>query len=165
MTVITQERLKQLLNFNPETDEFTRKTTVGSRKAGTKAGTIARNGYVNIVIDRRSYLGHRLAWLWMTGNFPVNEVDHINHARSDNRWVNLRDVPRSVNHENRVNARKGSKTGVLGVRYSPRRHHFFSEIKVDGRYLYLGSFKTLEEARAAYLEAKRKHHNINEVAQ
>ena len=99
--MLTQERLKQLLNYDPETGIFTRIISVSSNALkGDIAGWINGHGYRQLSIDYKKYDCHRLAFLYMLGKLPNEEVDHINHIRSDNRWINLREVTR---HENKKN--------------------------------------------------------------
>lgn len=102
MTQLTQTRLKELLFYNPETGNFTWLVRSADRiKIGQTAGCLDKtNGYISIKVDKRRYTGHRLAYLYMTGEFPT-EIDHINRNRADNRWENLRNVPHSINMKNR----------------------------------------------------------------
>lgn len=103
-------------------------------------------------------MAHRLAWLYMTGEWPKSEmVDHENTVRNDNRWSNLRDSTRTVNMENQRQAHKGSQSGLLGV--SPRPNGaWVAQIQVSRKKLWLGEFSTPEQASTAYIEAKRRLH-------
>lgn len=102
--MITQARLKELLSYDPATGVFIWKVTRnGKMKVGLPAGSIDReDGYVEICLDRRDYKAHRLAWLYVTGAWPVYGIDHIDRDKTNNRFINLRDVPHSVNLKNRV---------------------------------------------------------------
>lgn len=114
---LTAERLRKLLHYDPETGEFTRLHDRGKRfKAGSVSGCLDHStGYWRVRIDDCLYHGHRLAFLYMTGEWPKHEVDHMNGRRSDNRWSNLRDVASSVNQQNQRRARADNKCGDLGV--------------------------------------------------
>lgn len=87
--MITQQRLKELFEYTPDTGLFIRKIRVGNQIAGNIAGSLKKDGYVYIKIDSKPYKAHRLAFLYMEGYMP-EEVDHINRDCSDNRWCNLR---------------------------------------------------------------------------
>jgi hypothetical protein len=91
MTELTQERLKELLHYDPETGIFTNLTQRGGHaKKGAVAGTKNSIGYVCIRIDYDQYRAHRLAWLYVYGEFPEKFIDHMNEIRDDNRIINLR---------------------------------------------------------------------------
>lgn len=154
--MITQRDLKNILDYDPLTGIFTRKIPKLSRRTSGIAGTLKPNGYIQISISRKCYLAHRLAWLWMTGSWPV-EVDHKNTVRSDNRWDNLRDATRSLNMQNQRTASRRSLTGLLGVNKLPN-NRFAANIEINGARHYLGSYGTPELAHAAYIEAKRSLH-------
>ncbi|WP_202210588.1 HNH endonuclease signature motif containing protein [Pseudomonas paraversuta] len=98
---ITQARLKELFTYDPETGHFTRRIKVSNRHAGTIAGGINNSGYVMLRIDGKRCMAHRAAWLYMTGEWPVSEIDHINRNGFDNRFANLRDVTHLANLHNR----------------------------------------------------------------
>jgi len=99
---VTAARLREVLDYNPETGIFTNRIRRGSKgAAGAEAGTLTPTGYRNIVIDGRLYPAHRLAWLYVHGTMPKWTIDHINHRRDDNRIANLRDVPHRENCQNR----------------------------------------------------------------
>lgn len=146
--MLTQEKLKQLLHYDPATGRF-RWLVNRSRSAlaGTEAGTVHPNGYVYVKVLGRSYRAHRLAWLYMTGKWPRRQIDHRNRDRADNRWKNLRLATQSQNIANR-GARADNALGVRGV----RRHgnKFSAKINVNGKRKYLGLFATVEEAASAY---------------
>jgi hypothetical protein len=104
----------------------------------------------------RSYRSHRLAWLYITGDWP-RAVDHINGNRCDNRWENLREVDNKTNTENARHARSSNRScGVLGV--TKRGKRFIAQIKSDGVHRYLGSFHDAASAHLAYVAAKRELH-------
>lgn len=147
--------LKEFLQYDPKTGIFVRRKGRGAR-AGAEAGTVRRDGYRQIVIDRHTYLASRLAWFYVHGKWPSGEVDHKNGVRLDNRLANLRDVTHQGNGHNEHGVRKNNKSGFLGVTKSGKR--FLSWIGMDGKTLYLGSFSTAEAAHASYLAAKRKFH-------
>jgi HNH endonuclease len=132
------------------------------RQVRVVKGQIA--GYVNlysrcivIMLDGKNYKAHRLIWLYVTGSWPVNCIDHINGDPYDNRFDNLRDVTHQVNLQNiRKASRQKKRSSLLGAF---RNHNkWMSRIKVNGKDKYLGNFETEEEAHAAYLAAKRKYH-------
>ncbi|MDE1139960.1 MAG: HNH endonuclease [Paraburkholderia tropica] len=155
---LTAERLRELLWYNPETGVFTWRVRPGRKmRIGQEAGSMTANGYVQIKVDKRRYLAHRLAWLHVHGEWPIDDIDHINGVRTDNRIENLRDVTGHVNMQNLKKATAQNKTAkMLGVTMS--RDRYQAQIKVDGKYKYLGVFESAEAAHEAYLVAKRELH-------
>ena len=148
--------LKKLFSYDPNTGIFTRRVSAGATKAGDIAGSKDSRGYLKIKIDYRNYQAHRLAWLYTTGVWPEDQIDHINGAPDDNRIENLREATNSANQQNRRKARGDNKLGVLGVRRSGKR--FQAEIRIDGKASHLGTYPTAQAAHAAYLTAKREMH-------
>jgi hypothetical protein len=160
MNELTAQRLRELLHYDPETGLFTRLVvTCNKVKIGDVAGTLHYTGYFNIRVLGVIHQAHRLAWLHAHGNWPAGDIDHLNGIRTDNRLCNLRDVVRRVNTENQRKAKRRNIVGLLGV--SPWRNRFMAQIQVRGKKRYLGMFDTPEEAHAAYLKAKREHHEGN----
>jgi len=156
---LTQERLKQLLDYNPETGVFTWIAVRRGIGVGRVAGKTC-DGYRRIQIDRKLYGAHRLAFLFMNGSLPNSPVDHINVNPLDNRWLNLRIDTNGLNAQNRKAPQTNSKSGLLGASPNARRDLWVAQIKYDGVVHRLGLFKTREEAHAAYIQAKRKHHEF-----
>ena len=157
-STLTQKRAKELLHYSKATGKTTwRVYRCGKAKAGTVAGGVNSRGYVEITIDDVGYKLHRVIWLYVTGEWPVNDIDHINHNKSDNRWSNLRDATRRTNSENIITAHKNNKTGFLGVyKYLDR---FAAGIHVGTKHIHLGIYPTPEAAHNAYVKAKRRHHH------
>ena len=156
---LTAERLREVLNYDPETGVFTWAKSRPHCRVGSVAGCLCKNiGYVKLRVDGHLWLAHRLAFLYMTGDWPSHEVDHINGARSDNRWANLRDVVSRVNKENMRSAYSNSQSGVIGVTWFRPAKLWRAAIQVDKKPHHLGYRKTAEEAAQLYLEAKRKLH-------
>lgn len=153
--------LKTLLHYNPETGLFTWLQRKGKSRAGAIAGTPA-NGYVQIRIDGSQFLGHRLAWLYMTGSLPTFQVDHWDLNRSNNAWSNLREATSGQNHQNRTKTCR-NKSGYLGVSLHKATGKFLACIKVDYVGHNLGLYNTAEEAYEAYKAAKIKFHKFNPV--
>lgn len=153
---LTAERLRCLLDYDPATGHFTRKVGRQGAGQGERAGCLRFGGYIQIGIDGRKYRAHRLAWLYVTGEWPKGEIDHINGDPADNRILNLRDVPNIVNQQNRSRPMKRNVTGFLGV--SAWKGRYKAAIHAAGRDRHLGTFDTPEEAHAAYVGAKRVLH-------
>lgn len=162
---LTADQLHDTFDYNPDTGHFLRRrTSQGRAHAGEIAGYVNSTGYVKIGILGSKYLAHRLAWLYVYGEWPANDIDHIDGCRTNNRIENLRQATRGENLQNQRKAKSHNRTGFLGVREdyrlkkSPRR--FIASIVIDGKQRRLGSFYTPEDAYACYLEAKRKHHEM-----
>ena len=158
---ITADYLKTRLIYDPETGEFVWKycghkgNQWNSMCAGKTAGTFSTLGYGVIRIDNIVYLSHRLAWLYMTGEWPTHEIDHIDHDPGNNRYANLRPATRKNNGRNRKLS-KNNAIGIKGVCRIPRSGKWQATITVNGKHKHLGSFCTPEEAGEAYAEAARK---------
>jgi hypothetical protein len=149
------------LDYRPDTGVFVwKKRGGGTGHVGSVAGCVTRNGYRVISVGNVLYMAHRLAWLYIHGEWPAQDIDHINGDRSDNRLVNLRLADRSSNNENRRAARSDSRTGLLGAQPTASGTYFAS-IRTRGQYRYLGTFATAQEAHNAYIAAKRIHHEGN----
>lgn len=161
---LTQERLRELLHYDPVTGDFTRRMRVkGSGPAGSVAGSINEDGYVVIVVDYRRYYGHRLAWFYVTGRWPDPQCDHDNRIRHDNRWENLREATIAEQRQNQA-VKSHSKTGVRGVHFNEKAQRYRARITVDGVVHVLGQgFLTVEEASAAYLAAKARLHPFQPI--
>ena len=158
--MLTQNYLKSLLDYEPETGEFTWRVSRGMAKAGLRAGRIHHSGYVGITINGKEYRAHRLAWLYVRGAFPEHSLDHINGVKSDNRIANLRNATDSENSQNKA-VYKQNKSGYIGVSYIKSRGKYMAQIYVSGKGKYLGFYDTAELAFEAYKEAKRAYHNFN----
>jgi hypothetical protein len=155
---LTAETLRQRYTYDPETGVFTHKQAVHKSRLGKHAGFNDGQGYTRIYVLGRLYRAHRLAWLYVTGQWPVADIDHINRVRSDNRWSNLRSVSRQ---ENLCNAgiRSDSKSGVTGVHWLSRDKRWGAEISNAGKRIRLGYFTNFEEAVAVRAKAKTQFHS------
>jgi hypothetical protein len=152
----TAEYLRNILSYDPETGAF--KWTVrrpGVKLKADRAGSIDRHGHRQLRIDGRILFAHRLAFLYMTGEWPQGDIDHINGVRDDNRWRNLRDVPHAVNVQNRRKPQRNNTSGYLGVSWDKRARKWVPQLNGAG---WLGAFDDPAEAHQAYLTAKRKFH-------
>lgn len=154
-SIITHERLIQLLSYNFETGIFHWKVRRGPRLAGSIAGCSGR--YSRIRVDYHEYLSHRLAWFYVHGEWP-KVIDHKYGTSWGNGIDNLRDASSQVNSENRIKASKNSKSGVIGIRRSGNGEKWTASIGISRKSIYLGTFDTSEEASEAYKEAKKKNH-------
>ena len=155
--MIAQSRLKELLHYDPDTGDFTWLVQAGRIRIGDIAGSQHSRGYRDIRVDGKSYYAHRLAWLWMTGAWPVAGMDHRNGVRDDNRWGNLREATSAENQQNRA-TNNNNKCGFTGVCWCRQRRKWRAYINISGRNKYLGLFTTPEAAHEAYLAAKAAHH-------
>jgi hypothetical protein len=144
---LTARRLRQLLRYNSATGTFTR------RSDDRLCGTLNKAGYCIIQVEGERHYAHRLAWLYLRDEWP-SEIDHINGQRNDNRIGNLRLASRLENMANQSRHRD-STSQFKGVRQN-QTGKWFARIQVAGKRLYLGTFDTAEEARAAYGEAAKR---------
>ena len=149
---LDQETIKELFSYDPETGEFVRRKWINGCAKNAKMSSRPRiNGY-------RYHVSH-LIWRYVYGKWPDEFIDHINGDHSDNRLSNLRDVPQAINNQNTHKIETYSKTGIVGVYLSNKNgYKYSSAIRVDSELIRLGHFETIEEAREAYIEAKRKYH-------
>ena len=156
--MLTQARLKEILDYNPDTGEFRNiKTRKGIAKGvGSLAGSTNKNGYTYIAIDGKKYLAHRLAWLYTHNELPP-EIDHQNLNRSDNRIANLRRADKRLNSRNRTK-QKNNTSGFKGVSWSKSVQKWHASIKLDGVPQHLGYFSLKEDAARAYEAAAMKLH-------
>ena len=153
------EQLRQYLDYNPQTGEFVWKIDRhGSRGIGKAAGSVDPRGRRMIYFDGNTYFAHRLAWLFIYGEWPSGIIDHVDGDASDNSISNLRDVSYSVNSQNQIKAKSSNKLGFLGVYKDKRGGKFRADISIDGKNKCLGYFLTPEEAHDKYLAAKREFH-------
>jgi hypothetical protein len=151
---MTAEELRALLLYDEQTGLFTNRVKRKKAHVGQPAGSTKRSGYVRLVIGGRDYAAHRLAWLYVHGQWPTSMLDHINGVRSDNRIENLREVSPVVNAENRH--RPGGSNPYVGVTFHKQTGKWQSMAKVNGKTLYLGLHTTPEAARASYLAGKEQ---------
>ena len=159
----TQAQVRKALSYDPETGLFVWKIKPAkNRESGGIAGGISSNGYWRISVYGVRRTAHRIAWLYVHGEWPKQDIDHINGVRTDNRIDNLRVVSRSINLQNQRTAKSHNKsTGILGA--YPAGNRFTSRIQVFGQDIYLGCFETAQQAHMAYIKAKRKYHKGNQL--
>ena len=155
---ITQTRLKELLSYDPNTGLFIwLKLKTGNQvRVGDVAGYNAslRGKYVDIRLDKKLYKAHRLVFLYMTGKFPNEGVDHIDGNGMNNKWCNLRDVDQHANMKN-TKISSNNKTGVIGIHMG--RGRYVAQIKHQGETKHLGIFSTLDEAVKARKIAESRY--------
>lgn len=153
--------------YDPETGLFRwrldirggRNNALLKARAGDVAGFPDGYGYWAMSVGGIRTSGHRVAWLYTTGEWPESDIDHINGRRSDNRWSNLRLASRSVNMQNLKGPHKDSSTGYLGV--ERKRERYAARICINGKKRSLGVFDTAAQAHEVYLAAKRRLHEGN----
>lgn len=167
---LTATYVRSILSYDPLTGILTWKRREDARPqwngvfAGKPAGALHPNGYIIISINNRLYRAHRLAWLIMTGEWPLNEIDHKYRNRADNRWHMLREATHA---QNAYNMKRSPKSGFKGVILGPAgRWH--AQITYNFRNIFLGSFATKEQAAKTYDEAAKQlygdyasHNNIS----
>lgn len=158
--MLTQTELKKILRYDPEAGLFFWAVDTYRSKRGSVAGTLSaltRRKDINyrvIGVNRRNYLAHRLAFLYMTGSFPDGVVDHINHDSSDNRWANLRKVTPTDNNRN-TRMHHDNKSGICGVWLD--RERWVAKIGVNSSQICIGRFNNLFDAVCARKSAEIKH--------
>jgi len=159
MSTLTQKRLKELLEYDPYTGNFIWRVSRKGRGtgAGMEAGRLnITTGYVRVQIEGVRFMAHRIAFLYMTGNLPSDDIDHINQIKNDNRWCNLREVTRVENKRN-VALQRNNKSGVHGVHQRLRDDRWCAQIKIQQETIPLGSSLDFFEAVCMRKSAEAKH--------
>jgi hypothetical protein len=155
--MLTYERLKEILMYDPVTGLFTWRITLGVRaRVGNIAGSFDKDGYITIGFEKKKYKAGRLAWLYMTGQWPACEIDHKDGCRANNIWTNLREATRV---ENVINSnREVGESGFRGVKFDRSTSKWRARIGRGHQRIWLGPFDTPEKAYEAYLEAAESVH-------
>lgn len=159
MKDIKAKRLRDCLDYNPDTGLFTWLVTNSNRsKAGTVAGYISKSdNYRYIRIDGMRFNSARLVWLYCHGRWPIGEVDHKNCVRSDDRIDNLREATRGQNESNKK-PKRNNTSGCKGVSWHSTRLRWQAEIQANGKKRFLGYFRDKESAVIAYQGAVGEYH-------
>lgn len=155
---LSAEGLREMLHYDPETGAFRWLCDPGcpNRKAGTIAGGDNGSGYIRIGISGRKYYAHRLAFFYMTGDWPKAPVDHQDGNSLNNKWKNLREADRSNNAANMKTPRSNT-SGVKGVTWSKKEEKWVAQICVNYRNIYLGSFDCIDQAAKVRKRASRQY--------
>ena len=153
--MLTQELLKSILHYNPDTGIFTRikRTHHNCSPIGSIVGTI-HDEYLDIRLFRKDYRAHRLAFLYMNGALPELQVDHVNHVKTDNRWCNLRLVTNQFNQRN-VPIQNNNKSGFTGVCWYKPLNKWCSQIRHNNKVIHLGYFDNKDDAISARISANK----------
>lgn len=160
---LTSELVRSILNYDPEIGIFTWKYRSGAAKAwntrysGKTAGSVNKDGYVQIAINNKQYYAHRLAWLYTKGIWPEIQIDHRDLNKSNNKWKNLRKSGSSGNRSN-TKIRADSISGIKGVWFDKKRKKYSAQITTQKKHISLGRFDSPEDAYVAYCKAAEKYH-------
>jgi uncharacterized protein YkuJ len=158
--MISADEFRSRFAYESSTGVFTRRVACRTAPAGAVVGSVVKDGcgktYLTIWINGKNVKAHRLAWLYMTGEFPAATVDHINGNGTDNRWENLRCVSKGENNKNKRLFRK-NKSGVCGVAFHKRDHIWTASIRVKTRLIHLGTFVNKDDAIDARRRAERDY--------
>lgn len=156
MSKLTIAYTREILDFDPVSGVLTWKLSLNRQvRAGERAGTVSRNGYVVVTIAGRKYMGHRLGWFLYHGVWPKGQLDHENHKRADNRLSNLQDGTHTDNQHNRSRNRN-NKTGVTGVRKTSD-NRWIASICVNKSRKHLGIFQSFTDAVLARKSAESQY--------
>jgi len=156
MADISAERLRELVAYDPDTGVMRWRISRKRARAGNVIGTRIPDGYLRVEIGGRCYRVHRLAWLYVYGEWPPHEIDHINHVRDDNRLINLRLASPSQNQANKAPTYRNT-SGHKGVSWHKQTKKWQAYITVARRKKSLGLFAEKEQAVSAYREAATLH--------
>ena len=164
--MITQDELKKLLSYDPETGVFTRIISNRTDRIGKQPGASNSKGHIQIRLNGKLYVAHRLAWLYQYGKFPEHQIDHINGNKSDNRIENLRQATNKQNQEN-VPLQINNTSGYRGVSYDKRYKKFRAYVCHNLHNQTIGFFDTAEKAAIAAKDARDRlftHHHTEYAA-
>lgn len=152
---LTAEDLRKHLSYDPVTGIFTWIIPTSNRvKVGEVAGNIS-HGYIEISVLGYRSRAHRLAWLYMTGKMPSEEIDHKDRNRSNNAFLNLRAATHKQNLENLPQRRKDNTTGFRGVFFHKKNRRWLAAINHQGKNIHIGCYATVEDAAKAREDAEK----------
>ena len=159
--MLTQDYVQELLDYNPYTGNLIWKKILSPRR---QVGDIAgcdkhRTGYSQVQINGKQYAIHRIVWLWVYGDWPKQQIDHINGIRSDNRLVNLREASPKENQQNR-GINKNNTSGYRNVSWDKYAKKWRAQFYREGKLYILGLYDSPEEANVVYLKEKAKYHEF-----
>lgn len=154
---VTQEQLRELFTLDPDEGVFRYRVNRVRSKAGSVAGSIHHKGWRSIMINQRRYQEHHLVWLYVHGEWPVHEIDHVNGVRDDNRLSNLREADAFQQVMNCARPRTNT-SGVKNVHFDRLSCKFKVYVKCRGKRVFVGSFPTLHEASEAATNARDRLH-------
>lgn len=155
--MITQQELFEHVLYNPETGEFVRAFSKRPQFVGKKTGCVSKSGYVVISIKNKVYYAHRLAWLYVYGEIPRGQIDHVNQDKTDNSIKNLRQATSSENMQNIANAKRHSKTMLKGIELH-QNGKYRAYITINKKKIHLGYHSSKEAAIKARKEGEFVHH-------
>jgi len=160
---ITAEYVRSILDYDPETGVFRWKHRTdatpqwNSHYAGTIAGTNHWSGYTDIKIQKTSYRAHRIAWLWMTGEWPSEQIDHADLNKGNNKWCNLREATHSNNSMNSP-IRKDNSSGYKNVEWHNKYKKWCVKIGIENKQVELFATHDLDVAAFIASEWRDKLH-------
>ena len=154
--MITQTELQTLLSYDPDTGIFRSNADTKHWHRGQAVGSPHKDGYLTVMLKGKNYLLHRLAFLYMEGEFPRACVDHRNRIRSDNRWENLRSATYTLNNQN-TGISRNNTSGVKGVSWHKKSGKWQAFVSCGSRPVYLGLFSSIEDAAHARAKAEEEY--------
>ena len=154
--VLTPDLLRSLVRYDPETGVFTSLVKKPFVAIGQIIGSATPKGYIQFNVAGRSYRANRLAWFYMTGEWPECQVDHINRIRNDDRFCNLRLATNQQNGSN-CSLSKRNTSGHKGVMWYKRHNTWAASIRVNRKLIHLGYFKDIQNAIDARLKAEQQY--------
>lgn len=158
-STLSQQLLKTILHYNPETGDFTWLQRASRRVlSGSLAGRTDSRGYRRIRILGGDFRAHRLAWLYVYGEWPAEPLDHVDGNQANNAITNLRLGSNGINQQNIRRPQRNNKAGFLGVCKRSDSNTYRACVSIGGKSRCFGGYQTPEEAHAAYLEKKRQLH-------
>lgn len=161
MALLNQDKVRGLFGYDPLTGILRWKIQPRANvKMGREAGWVM-DGWKFVMIEQKTYPVSCVIWLWMTGKYPIGQIDHKDRCRSNNKWANLREVPQDINKQNK-GLQCNNKSGVRGTYWNKAIKKWHTQISVKGKRKHLGFFNSLVEASAARKEAERLLYSLPE---
>lgn len=148
--------LKRQLRYDPNEGHLYWIEPRKGRQRHRPAGTVTSSGYIGVMVGPKRYYAHRLCWAIAHGSWPIDQIDHVNGNKADNRLANLREASNAQNGKN-LKLSSANTSGVTGVVFCKETGRWRSIIKVDGKTIHLGRWPTIEQATKARREAEAVH--------